>query len=503
MTEKFNLAANVLLSRRLKNLLRIDDNVGIDMRYITCAEYQLFIDEKREAGENRQPDHWESYIFPSKDAKKPITGVRASDAEAFCEWLTHHHSLPGFRYRLPTLSEAEEHRAIEKQIGCWCNDGVKKVIAGIEMNQWQAWMKDLADVLACDFKGVDALVQAFVFEDFKKVKDFNVLALARKVDSHSDFCITEALNQAGIYFLPTKMTEQVNVIKNDYFQIFNLLSILGEVNIRCFNFINYINSDGNKIIRAMEAIAEENICDINNKLERVNKKIRDSKIDFYEVQKKESNCRNRYSKIINDFYAKLNKIKASDAKKLYHVISCKKDLDEARDKVIKLEKFHKEAIEVSRSSTRELEEAREQIIILEKFYEKALADAEPIQRELEEVRNQIEKNKINCDKEITSIEKVLCIHKNAIAISEKRILELSGVRSSYEKYRNIFDDVIRLTTNRSYLLFIIFLLNCFAAQSKKDDVWNSYRCLVLRDARRLGQIPAWEGIRIVRERVQE
>ncbi|NES19512.1 MAG: hypothetical protein F6K41_11415, partial [Symploca sp. SIO3E6] len=71
MIERFQLAANVLLSRRRNNLVRIDDNVEIDLSYITCAEYHLFIDEKRQAGENRQPDHWKNYRFPPGDARKP------------------------------------------------------------------------------------------------------------------------------------------------------------------------------------------------------------------------------------------------------------------------------------------------------------------------------------------------------------------------------------------------------------------------------------------------
>jgi hypothetical protein len=150
MTERFNLAASVLLSRRLKNLLRIDENVEIDMSYITCAEYQLFIDEKREAGKNCQPDHWKSYSFPRGDAKKPISGVRASDAEEFCEWLTQRYSTPGFKYRLPTLAEAEEHPAKEKQIGCWCKVGQEKVIAGIEVAQWHDWQMKLIEVIDCN-----------------------------------------------------------------------------------------------------------------------------------------------------------------------------------------------------------------------------------------------------------------------------------------------------------------------------------------------------------------
>jgi len=125
----------------------LDDNVEIDLNYITCAEYQLFIDEKRQAGKNRQPDHWQSYRFSPGDSQKPITGVRASDAAEFCEWLTQQHSALGFRYRLPTLAEVQEYPAKEKSIGCWCNDRGKKVVVGIEATQWQDWYHKLAEVV--------------------------------------------------------------------------------------------------------------------------------------------------------------------------------------------------------------------------------------------------------------------------------------------------------------------------------------------------------------------
>ena len=51
MTERFRLAANVLLKRRLNNLVRIDNNIEIDRDFITCAEYQLFIDDRKKLGE--------------------------------------------------------------------------------------------------------------------------------------------------------------------------------------------------------------------------------------------------------------------------------------------------------------------------------------------------------------------------------------------------------------------------------------------------------------------
>ncbi|WP_445250736.1 SUMF1/EgtB/PvdO family nonheme iron enzyme [Microcoleus sp. OTE_8_concoct_300] len=128
-------------------LLRIDENVHIDMSYITCAEYQLFIDEKLKADEHCQPDHWKSYRFPPGDAQKPITGVRSSDAKEFCEWLTQQQSAPIFKYRLPTVAEVKEHPVTEKQVGGWCFDGKQRIIAGIETRQQQTWQQKLAEVL--------------------------------------------------------------------------------------------------------------------------------------------------------------------------------------------------------------------------------------------------------------------------------------------------------------------------------------------------------------------
>lgn len=138
-SEMMELAAGIRLANRLKSLVRIDDKRHIDQSYITCAEYQLFIDEKLKVNEFYQPRHWKTNRFLSGEAAKPITGVRASDAEAFCEWLTQRDCPPEFKYRLPSVAEAEEHPTRAKQVGCWCNDGGKYVIVGIESEQltWQ------------------------------------------------------------------------------------------------------------------------------------------------------------------------------------------------------------------------------------------------------------------------------------------------------------------------------------------------------------------------------
>jgi hypothetical protein len=84
---------------------RIDDDTYIDDTLVTCAEYQLFIDEMREQGKYYQPDHWNSYQFPEGRAQAPILGVRYSDAISFCVWTTQRGESSG-QFRLPTQKEA-------------------------------------------------------------------------------------------------------------------------------------------------------------------------------------------------------------------------------------------------------------------------------------------------------------------------------------------------------------------------------------------------------------
>ncbi len=83
---------------------RIDENTYVDDSLITCAEYQLFIDEMRKQGKYYQPDHWTSYHYPAEQARKPILGIRQSDAVAFCEWLTQRENGE-WQYRLPFKAE--------------------------------------------------------------------------------------------------------------------------------------------------------------------------------------------------------------------------------------------------------------------------------------------------------------------------------------------------------------------------------------------------------------
>jgi len=115
------LAAEVRLRRRLKNLQRIDEQREIDLDYITCAEYQLFLDDKRAEGKYYQPKHWTANIFSKGTAKSPVCGICAEDAEIFCEWLTQK-QIGGICYRLPQPHEAQEYppNFTQKLLVTWC-----------------------------------------------------------------------------------------------------------------------------------------------------------------------------------------------------------------------------------------------------------------------------------------------------------------------------------------------------------------------------------------------
>ncbi len=117
--ESRRLAAEVQLARRLSNLQRIDDQREIDLSYITCAEYQLFIDDMRARDKFHQPDHWADYTFKRGQAREPILGLRGTDAADFCAWLTERIS-DGAVCRLPTPQETDTIPIPSGALGAWC-----------------------------------------------------------------------------------------------------------------------------------------------------------------------------------------------------------------------------------------------------------------------------------------------------------------------------------------------------------------------------------------------
>lgn len=103
------LAGEVLLSLRLRHMLRLDQNRYVASSLLTHAEYQLFLEEAAGRGAFHQPDHWSSSRFPPGQGRMPVVGTRPSDVIAFCDWLTQREG-DGWFYRVPHMDEVEAIR---------------------------------------------------------------------------------------------------------------------------------------------------------------------------------------------------------------------------------------------------------------------------------------------------------------------------------------------------------------------------------------------------------
>lgn len=193
MSEEFKLAAEVKLKRRLKNLQRIDEKREIDQTFISCAEYQLFLDEMRMEDRFYQPDHWTEFHFPKGSALQPVAGVRAQDAKEFCTWLSQKENK---KYRCPTLTEAQEFSAIENhEFATWCDNGSQYRIL-----QWNS-LKTKQDIES-KLPFNEILLMRYIDQSGLILHSFNLsfaldfsfilaryIALARNLNSDLDFVL--------------------------------------------------------------------------------------------------------------------------------------------------------------------------------------------------------------------------------------------------------------------------------------------------------------------------
>src|SRR5262249_17477774 len=66
--DRFRLAAETLLARRLRSMVAVDEGLFVDPEYVSHAEYQLFLEEERGLGQYHQPNHWQGVRFPNGHA---------------------------------------------------------------------------------------------------------------------------------------------------------------------------------------------------------------------------------------------------------------------------------------------------------------------------------------------------------------------------------------------------------------------------------------------------
>ncbi|WP_392530185.1 hypothetical protein [Nostoc sp. C117] len=470
MNEKFNLAANVLLSRRFNNLLQIDENVEIDMDYITCAEYQLFIDEKLISGEHRQPDHWTSDRFPPGEARKPIVGVRASYAEEFCDWLTQQYSVLDFRYRLPTLTEVEEYPLTEGEIGYWCKDGKKNVIAGIEQTQWQLWKEHLNSSCRHDFGTVRSLANTFdsnqvLYVLFAK----NIRENAKTINDNYLLKLSKAL------FAVTSPT-----ILKHIEHIFNKIDFIFVLNI---NFVVDNTSIANIIKPAIADVIKNNasllsdsmISNAQRVLQESESQLIKAEKEFQKLQRKFSEESKKYKElqlIFEEALYNLNYLKNIDREKQYEFREAENELIIATNNFKSFETHFRE----NEKKFKSCESVRD------KIYEEFKSNTEKL--------NKAQKQYNQLQDDLNHISRRLSENSYYYLLFIALIFDwlLTQKDSSYQT-----EAQLKLTDQQSE-----GVSSDYATQ--RDEILDLYTFLVLRDERRSGRIPVWEGIRIVRER---
>jgi hypothetical protein len=126
--ERQRVVARALLAWRIRRMVHLTDEIYVDTSLMSCAEYQVFLDDQRARGRYLQPDHWTAYHFPLGQGHTPVLGVRPSDVAAFCAWLTEREPGP-WLYRPPEAGELEKGGdsvlpgTLPAGTGYWLKDG--------------------------------------------------------------------------------------------------------------------------------------------------------------------------------------------------------------------------------------------------------------------------------------------------------------------------------------------------------------------------------------------
>ncbi|MDX9990856.1 MAG: SUMF1/EgtB/PvdO family nonheme iron enzyme [Anaerolineales bacterium] len=192
----------------MSNWIRIDNDTYIDDSLVTCAEYQLFIDEMRAQKKYYQPDHWREYHFPKDHAREPVLGMRPSAAAAFCKWLTGYKN-DGWLYRIPTQQEAQEYPLTKhhpQSIGHWVSKD-----EGDEKFVWIGIKPDNLRVFDLDF------ISSITHD------------IARDIASDCDYAVGQALasaiDLASSLNLTSEVTKASNSIQNNDLALAKEISI--------------------------------------------------------------------------------------------------------------------------------------------------------------------------------------------------------------------------------------------------------------------------------------
>lgn len=257
-----HIVAEALLAQRLQAMVPTATETYRDLSLITCAEYQLFLDEQQAKEKWYQPHHWETRTFEIGQALQPVVGVSPSAAVAFCTWLSERESGV-WEYRLPTRSECPQQEEIHitnqwnKPLGFWIEDGKEFV-----------WARSLPFLLkqrdaecAQQFRPLDLdLDNVSEMENYIGEIDTNALAsilaqahlLANTLDSVDTNDLISALNLAhanvdgpvlGLAHLLANASTQALELTNDLADGLNLTGSLAQTSSFARDFVQKNDSD--------------------------------------------------------------------------------------------------------------------------------------------------------------------------------------------------------------------------------------------------------------------
>jgi hypothetical protein len=121
------------------------DNGAFISRYITCAEYQLFLDDMLEVKQlDWKPYHWTTGRFAPGNALAPLAGLDGWQADAFCNWLSERREQT---FRLPTPTEIAHYAIEPDNLGVWCAIDVREYsFEGLSESSEQAIMSRLRNL---------------------------------------------------------------------------------------------------------------------------------------------------------------------------------------------------------------------------------------------------------------------------------------------------------------------------------------------------------------------
>jgi len=191
-----------LLRLRLRKMSPVSDKFWLDTRLVTQAEYQVFLDECLIKNKLCTPDHWTSDRFQPGSGAAPISGIRASDAEEFCTWLTQRDDF--WMYRLPSTKDLPArtfaYSDFQSESGCWTLSslGEPYIACLSDIHKEQFFVQTTAfteELWLHDVRAINRLVHSFKFrqssyyfgsDHHAEVIPF-VLALNRDIESLPDY----------------------------------------------------------------------------------------------------------------------------------------------------------------------------------------------------------------------------------------------------------------------------------------------------------------------------